>query len=65
VCAVVIAAARAGDAGEYEIGLETSDGKLVYLPPPYFSAAAAYRAQLRPLAERLAELLRVKVKDVG
>jgi hypothetical protein len=62
VRAVRILDVRGGEAGECEIALELSESKLVYLPNPYFTRSAG-REHARPLAAKLAELLRVQVTE--
>jgi hypothetical protein len=62
VRAVSIAKARGGDAGDCEIRLEVAGRRSVSLPNPYFSAYST-REQAEPLATRLAEALRVPLKN--
>jgi hypothetical protein len=62
VRAVCIAEARGGNAGDCEITMEVAGGRSVSLPNPYFSGYST-REQARPLATKLAEALRVPLRN--
>jgi hypothetical protein len=60
VRAVRISKSRSGEANDHEVSLQLAEGKLAFLPSRYFPGFAT-RAQARPFAAKLAEVLKVQV----